>query len=140
MQCPLIVRWPGKITAATETPLLSSHYDFLPTLAEIIGSETPAGKDGISYLPTLLNQPQVSLHDFVFINNRFDTMGSRALIMQDGLKLVEASRKRGLFQLYDILRDNEERNDLASKYPEKVKQLAEIMKQETNSPRPDLHP
>ena len=140
MQCPLIVRWPDKIRAGTETALLSSHYDFLPTLAEIIGSETPAGKDGISYLPTLLNQPQVSLHDFVFINNRFDTMGSRALIMQDGLKLVEASRKRGLFQLYDILRDNEERNDLASKYPEKVKQLAEIMKQETNSPRPDLHP
>ena len=140
MQCPLIVRWPGKIAAATETSLLSSHYDFLPTLAEIVGSKTPAGKDGISYLPTLLGQPQNSMHDFIFINNRFNTMGSRAVIMQDGLKLVEANREHSLFQLYNILQDNEERTDLAIEYPEKVKQLIQIIKRETNSPRPDLLP
>ena len=140
MQCPLIVRWPGKIAPGTETALLSSHYDFLPTLADIVGVETPKGKDGISYLPTLLGQTQATLHDFVFINNEFDKMGSRALIMQDGFKLIEANRKQNLFQLYNILQDNEERVDLAAEYPDKVEQLKLIMERETNSARPDLQP
>ena len=140
MQCPLIVRWPNRIAAGTETALLSSHYDFLPTLADIVGVETPQGKDGISYLPTLLGQPQQSLHDFVFVNNEFARMGSRALIMQDGYKLVEANRKKKLFQLYNVLQDNDERTDLAAEYPEKVEQLKLIMEQETDSPRPDLQP
>jgi len=138
MQCPLIVRWPGKIAGGSETALLSSHYDFLSTLAEIVNVEAPAGKDGISYLPTLLGKPQNSLHEFVFINNNFAAMGTRALITQEGFKLVEANRKEGLFQLYNVHDDNEERVDLAAKYPEKVQQLKQIMKQETNSSRPDL--
>ena len=140
MQCPLIVRWPGKVLGGTETALLSSHYDFLSTLADLVGKDTPAGKDGISYLPTLLGKPQEELHDFVFINNQFTRMGKRALIMQDGFKLVEADSKKGLFQLYNIIQDNEERTDLAAEYPKKVERLKLIMDQETDSPRPDLQP
>lgn len=138
MQCPLIVRWPGKIAAGTETDILSSHYDFLPTLGEIVGTETPAGKDGISYLPTLLGKEQETLHEFVFINNTFNNLGRRALITQDGFKLVEADARKKLFQLYNILEDNEERNDLAANYPEKVEKLKLIMEEQTNSARPDL--
>ena len=138
MQCPLIVRWPGKIAAATETDILSSHYDFLPTLGEIVGTETPAGKDGISYLPTLLGKEQETLHEFVFINNTFNNLGRRALITKDGFKLVEADARKKLFQLYNILEDNEERNDLAANYPEKVEKLKLIMEEQTNSARPDL--
>jgi len=119
---------------------LSSHYDFLSTLADLVGKDTPAGKDGISYLPTLLGKPQEELHDFVFINNQFTRMGTRALIMQDGFKLVEADNKKGLFQLYNIIQDNEERTDLAAEYPKKVERLKLIMDQETDSPRPDLQP
>ena len=58
--------------------------------------------------------------------------------MQDGFKLVEADAKEKLFQLYNVLDDNEERNDLAESYPEKVEQLKRIMEQQTNSARPDL--
>jgi len=60
--------------------------------------------------------------------------------MQDGFKLVESNRKERLFQLYNILQDNQERTDLAAEYPDKVKLLIEIMQQETNSARPDLQP
>ena len=67
-------------------------------------------------------------------------MGSRALIMQDGFKLVESNRKQDNFQLYNILQDNQERTDLAAEYPDKVELLIEIMQQETNSARPDLQP
>ncbi|WDQ14887.1 arylsulfatase [Rhodopirellula sp. P2] len=140
MQCPMIVRWPGKISPGTEADLLSSHYDFLATLADIVGEEQPRGKDGISYLPTLLGQPQTQQHDFIVVNNRFTTMGSRALITREGFKLVEADRKGGVYQLYNISTDNEERIDLASGFPEKVEQLKQILKREIDSPRPDLLP
>ncbi|GAA5507547.1 arylsulfatase [Novipirellula caenicola] len=140
MQCPLIVRWPGKVAAGSETDLLTAHYDFLATLADLLGVEKPAGKDGISYLPTLRGEPQTQTHDYVIVNNSFTQMGSCALIAGDGMKLVEADRKKGLFQLYNILQDNEERNDLAAQYPEKVEQLKAILKQQINSQRPDLAP
>ncbi|QDV66011.1 arylsulfatase [Crateriforma conspicua] len=140
MQCPMIARWPGKIAAGTETSLLSSHYDFLPTLADLVGQNTPAGKDGISFLPTLLGQEQTERHDHIFVFNRFAAMGSSALIASDGFKLVEARRDQGVFQLYNIGEDNEERFDLASRYPDKVQRMKKIMQQESNSPRPDLAP
>jgi len=138
MQCPMIVRWPGKIEPGSENNLLTAHYDFLATLADLVGEQKPKGKDGISYLPTLLGQPQTERHDHVVINNNFTAMGSRALITGEGLKLVEANRKKGIFQLYDLTTDNEERTNLASGYPEKVAELKQILMLEIDSPRPDL--
>ncbi|QEG39125.1 arylsulfatase [Roseimaritima ulvae] len=138
MQCPLIVRWPGKIAAGSETALLSSHYDFLATLADLVGQPVPAGKDGISYLPTLLGKPQTQQHDYIVVNNQFQAVGSSALITRDGLKLVEIDKKNGKYQLYNILTDNEERHNLEDRHPELTERLIKILQRETNSQRPDL--
>jgi arylsulfatase A len=138
MQCPLIVRWPGHIKPGTETDHLSAHYDFMATMAEILAVELPEGKDSISYLPTLLGQPQEKEHDYIIVNNGFTKMGRTALIGNDGWKLVEIDRETDQFQLYNISEDNEERYDLAAKYPEKVSNLKTILLRELDSPRPDL--
>ncbi|WP_372797123.1 arylsulfatase [Pontiella sp.] len=138
MQCPMIVRWPGRIQPGTETDLLSAHYDFMATLAELIGAEIPEGKDSISYLPTLLGQPQDQEHDYVVVNNNFTKMGRAALIANEGWKLVELDRKKEVYQLYNIKEDNEERYNLETKYPERVDRLKTILQRELNSPRPDL--
>ncbi|MDC2888993.1 sulfatase-like hydrolase/transferase [Psychrosphaera algicola] len=55
---PMIVRMPGHIAPGTKTNRLTTHYDFLPTLASIVKStdERIAKKDGLSYLPTLLGK------------------------------------------------------------------------------------
>ncbi len=138
MQCPLIAWWPGKIAPGTETDILSAHYDFMATLADIIGVDTPTGKDSISYLPTLLGKKQIQSHEFVVVNNINTRMGSSALISKDGWKLIEIDRKKDYFQLYDIKTDNEERNNLEMKYPEKVATLKAVMLSELDSGRPDL--
>ncbi|VGO19664.1 arylsulfatase [Pontiella sulfatireligans] len=139
MQCPMIVRWPGHIAPGTETDLLSAHYDFLATLADIGGVAVPKGKDSISYLPTLLAKPQAKTHDYVIVNNHNKTMGSSALISRDGWKLVEIKSKQGRsFQLYNIREDNEERHNLEMKHPEKTAQLAAVLEREIDSERPDL--
>ena len=137
MQCPLIVRWPGRVQPGSETDLLSSHYDFIATLADLVGVQPPRGKDGISYLPTLLSQAQRPTHDYVIVNNQFTKMGRTALIAKDGWKLVEVDRKKDDFQLYNIKDDNEDRHDMANKHPEKVATLKKILLRELNSPRPD---
>ncbi len=138
IQCPLIVRWPGKIAPGTETDHLSTHYDFMATLAELVGVEVPAGKDSISYLPTLLSNPQTKSHDYVIVNNRFNKMGRTCLIYHDGWKLVEVDRKKNKFQLYNLNEDNEERHDLSAQYPEKVSYLKHFLLKELDSERPDL--
>lgn len=138
MQCPLIVRWPGKIQAGSESNLLSTHYDFMATLAELLGIQSPPGKDSISYLPTLLSETQEEKHDYVVVNNGFTQMGRTALISKEGWKLVEVDREKNDFQLYNIENDNEERHNLASKYPERVEELKDILLRELDSARPDL--
>jgi arylsulfatase A len=138
VQCPLIARWPGKIKPGSESNVLSAHYDFIATLAEVVGEEVPAGKDGISYLPTLLSQPQVNKHDYLIVNNRFTKMGRTTLIGGDGWKLIEVDREKDQYQLYDLKNDIEERNDRAADYPEKVTMLKTILLDELESPRPDF--
>lgn len=138
IQCPLIVRWPGKIAPGTETDHLSAHYDFMATLAEITGVNAPKGKDGISYLPTLLSKPQSATHDFILVKNQFSTMGSSTIVSRDGWKLIEIDRKKDQFQLYNIKDDNGERHELSSQFPDHVSRLKAILLSELDSPRPDL--
>lgn len=136
MQCPLIARWPGRIKPGTRTDHLSAHYDFLATVAELGGVDAPAGKDSISYLPTLLGKPQVIEHDVVVVKNQWSFMGGNSLITKDGFKLVEI--QGGEVQLYHILDDNAERHEISAKHPERVATLKKRLKAEINSPRPDL--
>ncbi|MGD9417570.1 MAG: arylsulfatase [Verrucomicrobiota bacterium JB025] len=138
IQCPMIVRWPGKIKPATETNHLSAHYDFLATLADIGGVEVPKGKDSISYLPTLLGQPQKENHDFIFVRNNFRQMGGHALVTQAGWKLVQDTKHKNQYQLYNIQTDNEERHELSAEHPELVDRLRKTMLEQVNSDRPDL--
>lgn len=65
-------------------------------------------------------------------------MGSSSLISKDGFKIVETNKKEGLYQLYNILADNEERNELSQQHPERLSQLTQKLKSEINSKRPDL--
>ena len=136
--CPMLVRWPGKIKPGTETDLLSTHYDFLATLADVGHVEMPKGKDSISYLPTLLGEPQKKTHDYIVVQNHRTFMGSSTVIDRDGWKLVEVGKKRDQYQLYNIKTDNEERHNLADKYPERVERLKTLLLSELNSERPDL--
>lgn len=139
IQCPMIVRWPGKIAPGTETDLLSAHYDFMATLADITGAKSPPGKDSLSYLPTLLSKPQTAEHDFIIVNNRFNKMGSSTIVTREGWKLVEIDLENDHFQLYNIKEDNEERHELSGKFPDHVSRLKAILLSGLDSDRPDLN-
>jgi arylsulfatase A-like enzyme len=57
LRVPTIARWPGRIAAGSRSDHLAATVDLLPTLAQAAGAASPAGIDGVSFLPALLGQP-----------------------------------------------------------------------------------
>jgi len=56
LHVPLIVSWPGHVTAGRHTPALVSWLDILPTLLEAAGADAKAASDidGRSFMPVLI--------------------------------------------------------------------------------------
>ena len=54
IRVPMIATWPGKIPAGAKSDHISAFWDFLPTVADMIGKPLNKETDGISMLPTLL--------------------------------------------------------------------------------------
>ena len=62
---PLIVRWPGQVSAGSESAALISNVDFVATLAELVGHALGEGIaiDSVSQLPALVEEPDTSVRD-----------------------------------------------------------------------------
>ena len=63
---PMIATWPGKIEAGAKSDHISAFWDFLPTMADMVGKPLDKQIDGISMLPTLLNQGEQQEHKFLY--------------------------------------------------------------------------
>lgn len=120
---PYIVRWPGQIAESITCEQIIANYDFMPTLAAITGGEKPLGKDGISFLPTLLGKDEEQEnHEYVV----YASFLGPALVTNDGWKvryLVETDT----YELYDIKNDYREECNLADKYMNKLKKLKSMI-------------
>jgi arylsulfatase A-like enzyme len=65
VHCPLVVRWPGKVTPGTSTAELVSGEDFAPTFLAAAGVEIPKEISGRSFLP-LLKGEKYEPREYVF--------------------------------------------------------------------------
>lgn len=127
IRVPMIVRWPGKIISGSQTDHISAFWDVMPTVAEVVGVRPPEGLDGISFLPTLLNEAQKE-HEYLYWE--FHEKGGRQAVRQGEWKLVRyevnVDPNRPM-ELYNLADDPGEVNDLSAKFPEKVEELKNIM-------------
>ena len=59
MHVPLIVNWPGHVSAGKVSEQLVGSVDFLPTICEAAGAKIPDDLtiDGVSFLPQLQSEP-----------------------------------------------------------------------------------
>ena len=125
---PMIVWWPGKVEAGSKTDHVSAFWDVMPTVADIAGIEVPKNIDGISFLPTLLNQNKQVEHDYMYWE--FHEQGGRKALRKGNWKLVRYNffnPEMTTTELYDLSKDISEENNLAEEYPELVKELMELM-------------
>lgn len=144
IRAPLIVRWPGEIAAGRTSNHISAFWDMLPTFAEIAGTTAPENIDGISLLPDLFNAPQKE-HEFLFWSyftynynwspgadfprNQLESMAVRMgkwKAVRNNLK----NNPEAPMELYNLIEDIEEENNIADQFPAVVKKMERIFEDE----------
>lgn len=125
-----ITKWPGKVKAGSKTDHVSAFWDLMPTLAEITGAEVSVKTDGISFLPTLLGRNRQKGHEYLYWE--FHEQGGKIAVRMGNWKAVKRNvdkEPRGATELYDIVNDPGEENNLAATNPDVVSRAEEIMKE-----------
>ncbi|MCY1721832.1 arylsulfatase [Prolixibacteraceae bacterium Z1-6] len=128
IRMPMIVWWPGKVEAGSQSDHISAFWDFLPTVTEIIGAETPDNIDGISFLPSLMKQNRQKEHEYMYWE--FHEKNGRLAIRQGNWKLVRYdvfSPEKTTTELYNLANDIEEKNNVAAEHPEITEKLLTLM-------------
>ncbi len=122
IRVPMIAKWKGHVAADEETDLISAHWDILPTICEIVGADIPDGVTGLSMLPTLIGKGEQAKHDYLYWEFTNQTE-KRALRFGDWKVVqnnLETLGKDAPFELYNIVEDQGEENDLSEKMPELI--------------------
>ncbi|WP_299668299.1 arylsulfatase [uncultured Polaribacter sp.] len=125
IRVPMIIKWPQKITPGTKTDLVSAFWDVFPTFSEIAEIAVPAGLDGISFLPTLLDQSEKQIqHDYLYWE--FHEKGGRQAIRKGKWKAVKYNvleKPNAPMELYDLSKDIGETTNIAAMHPEIVDEM-----------------
>jgi len=127
--------WPGYIKPNTTTDFQTAFWDFMPTFAELAGVPAPNYTDGISLVPAMLSDSPMTIsradltdHPFLYFefctNNTFGQA-----VRQNQWKLVRFALDQE-WQLYNLDADISETTDIATKYPDIVNQLQQIIKEQ----------
>ena len=123
IRTPMIARWPGRIAPGRVSDQVWAFWDFLPTAAELAGAAAPPGIDGISMLPALLGQEQQD-HEFLYWET---PSGGYWQAVRYGMWKAVRTRWGAPLELYHLGRDAGERNDVAGRHPDLVKELGAFM-------------
>ena len=122
IRVPLIVRWPGRISPAGTTGHISAFWDLMPTACDLADIESPAGIDGISYLPTLLGkQDKQAQHEYLY----WEYYSRRAIRVGKWKAHGNANNKN--FELYNLEKDLGESKNIAAENPQIAERMKKIM-------------
>lgn len=136
IRVPTLAWWPGTIPAGTRSDHVSAFWDFAPTALELAGLEIPESMDGISYLPTLLGDyEQQKVHEYLYWE--FYERGGKQAVRYGpwkGIRLDVMQHRYGPIELYNIVDDPSETNNIADEHPEIVKRIETIMEEAHETP------
>ena len=124
----MIARWKGRVEAGSTSEHISAFWDVFPTLAALTNSAPPQETDGISFLPTLLGQPDQEQHEYLYWE--FHEKGGRIAIRKGKWKAVKYNVLKepdAPLELYDLSADMGETQNIASSHAEVVAEMEEIL-------------
>jgi arylsulfatase A-like enzyme len=132
IRAPVVARWPGRIKPGTTSEQVWAFWDVLPTFAELVGQKPPAGLDGVSVLPALLDGRAVEHPPLYW---EFHERGFDQAARIGNWKAVR-NGKGGPIELYDLATDPGEKRNVAAEHPDVVKRFAEYLRAaRVDSPR-----
>ncbi len=138
---PCFVQWPAKLKGKNKLTTRHAHIDWLPTLIEATGiqADLPNEIDGISFWPQLSRskmdveprnlffqvhrglQPE-PYHNAAVLGERYKLVMNNGSFSKEKLAEKKGKHRTG-FQLFDLIEDPGEQNDLSEQLPEKVELL-----------------
>lgn len=131
IRVPMIVSWPGKIGPNTKTDHISAFWDVFPTISEIVGTDVPDNLDGISFLPTLLGDTaNQNKHEYLYWE--FHEKGGRQAVRMGNWKAVKYNVLKdpeALIELYNLVEDRAEANNIAAEHPDVITEMEKILKE-----------
>lgn len=127
IKVPLIIKWNNEIEANSKSEHISAFWDFLPTVADIIGAVIPENIDGISFLPELKGADNQKKHDYLYWEFH-ENNGRQAIRMGDWKAVKYDVHNNGKIELYNLKTDVSEKHDMSDVYPDKVAEFDSLMK------------
>ena len=128
VRAPFIINWPDVIKTKRTTDHITTFWDFLPTVAEIVGAAPIKDTDGISYLSLLTEKgPKPQNHEYIYYE--FYEQGGKQSILKDGWKLIRLNMSKPeklKEELYYLPNDIGEENNLIRQKPQKAAELRKL--------------
>jgi len=127
IRVPMIVSWPDKVNAGTESNHISAFWDVMPTLCDIIGVPAPDFTDGLSFFPTLTNKDQSNDREYLYWE--FAGYNGQQAVRLGHWKGIRKDIAKGNteIELYNLDNDIKEENNVAADFPEIIEQMENIM-------------
>lgn len=129
IRVPMIAWWPGKVPAGAETGHVAYFGDWMATAAQLAAVKTPEGCDSVSFVPTLLGQPDTQQkHEFLYWE--FHEGGfKQAALYQGRWKGIRSGGPDASVALFDQQADIAEKTNVAEQHPDIAARIGEYLRQ-----------
>jgi arylsulfatase A-like enzyme len=122
---PLIFVWPDKLPRGLVVEEPVSLVDVFPTVADLLGLARPEAASGISLTP-LFRGEEIPGRATLLATYPPESASSKRAIVLDGHKFIHSwNAKRDWVELYDVVNDPGELEDLAQTHTEILERLRE---------------
>ena len=139
IRVPTIAWWPGVTPAGATSDHVGHAADWLPTVADLAGSASPQGIDGVSFAPILAGATSAPSQPHLFFEFwEGPASWDRAAVRLGDWKYIR--RGDGGEELYNLATDIGETTSLAASNPAKLAELRALADASGDGPPPVVPP